>query len=273
MSGAPIETSTPVTGHRSREAKRIGVGLAFLAPNILGFLAFTLIPLLIAIVMAFTNWDLKLHNKQLDQQRIAHGLDPTPIKFLGFDNFTRLLGEPDFYRFLGNTLFFMMGMPLSIAASLGVAMLLSRDLRGPKSVWTMLMLSGAVIVFMMMIGATVYALMPTSPGSAMLLLLAGVVSLIILGGTIGGSTVYRTLLYIPNFTSGVATFLLWKKLYNPTAGPLTVALAGPVERVERVVNYLPSFFFHASGFLLIGLAFFVTLWAALRVFDLQLSVP
>ena len=246
---------------RSRELKRVGVGLAYLAPNILGFLAFTFIPLLVAIVMAFTNWDLKLHNAQLDQQRIEQELEPWPIRFVGLENFSRLLVEPDFYRFLGNTLFFMLGLPISIAASLGVAMLLSRDLRGSKIAWTKLVIGGATIVFVLMIGSAVYALMPDAPSSAMLLLLAGVVSLIVLGGAVGGSTVYRTLLYIPNFTSGVATYLLWKKLFNPTSGPLTTALSGPVEQLERTVNALPSILFHLGGFVLTALALLLTMWA------------
>lgn len=259
MSEARTEIST--TSSRKRELKRVGVGLAFLAPNILGFLAFTFIPLLVAIVMAFTNWDLKLHNAQLDQQRIEQGLEPNRIEFVGFENFTRLLAEPDFYRFLGNTLFFMLGLPISIAASLGVAMLLSRDLRGTKRAWRRLVVVSAMIAFAMLIGATVFSLRSTDPNSATFILLAGVVSLIVLAGTLGGSTVYRTLLYIPNFTSGVATYLLWKKLFNPTSGPLTTALSGPVEQVERTVNFLPSIIFHLGGFALTALALLLTLWA------------
>ena len=46
----------------------------------------------------------------------------------------------------------------------------------------------------------------------MTLLLLMVAALIVVSGTIGGSTVYRTLFYLPNFTAGVATMLLWKKL-------------------------------------------------------------
>lgn len=43
-------------------------------------------------------------------------------------------------------------------------------------------------------------------------------------GSIGGKTVYRTLFYFPYFTAGVATFILWKKLYNPLNGPINNAL-------------------------------------------------
>lgn len=250
------------TSTRQRELKRVGVGLAFLAPNILGFFAFTFIPLVVAIVMAFTNWDLKLHNAQLDRQRINQGLEPNRIEFVGFDNFARLLSEPDFYRFLGNTLFFLLGLPVSIAASLGVAILLSRDLRGSKrGAWRRLVILGAMLALTMLVGSTIYALRSSDPNAAMLLLLAGVVSLIVIGGTVGGSTVYRTLLYIPNFTSGVATYLLWKKLFNPTSGPLTTALSGPVERLERMVNASPALLFYAGGLVLIGVALWMTGWA------------
>jgi multiple sugar transport system permease protein len=37
--------------------------------------------------------------------------------------------------------------------------------------------------------------------------------------------VYRTLFYLPAFTSGVALFILWKKLYNPEFGPINQLLA------------------------------------------------
>ena len=42
-----------------------------------------------------------------------------------------------------------------------------------------------------------------------------------LTGAAGGTIVYRTLFYMPHFAAGVATFILWKQLYNPRTGPIT----------------------------------------------------
>jgi multiple sugar transport system permease protein len=45
--------------------------------------------------------------------------------------------------------------------------------------------------------------------------------------------VYRTLLYLPSFTAGVALMLLWKALYNPEYGPINAAIRGIFEAVGR----------------------------------------
>ncbi len=63
------------------------------------------------------------------------------VRFVGLDNFGRLLGwhreggrlaanDPEFWRYLGNTLFLMLGIPLSIVGSLLLALLLNQRLRG-----------------------------------------------------------------------------------------------------------------------------------------------
>jgi multiple sugar transport system permease protein len=39
-----------------------------------------------------------------------------------------------------------------------------------------------------------------------------------------GMVVYRTMYYLPSFTSGVALFILWKALYNPEFGPINAML-------------------------------------------------
>ena len=63
------------------------------------------------------------------------------VRFIGFANFARLLGfsreagrlvanDAEFWRYLGNTLFLMLGIPLSIFGSLLLALLLNQRLRG-----------------------------------------------------------------------------------------------------------------------------------------------
>lgn len=199
-------------------------GLVFLSPNILGFLVFTLIPLFLSLAMAFTNWDLKLHNMFKDEQ----------IKFTGLDNFVRLLSHPDFYRFFGNTMFFMIGIPFSVIGSLILALFLSKDLKGGKHKYALLVISIFMVVsfgFLAIIG-----LGPT----AMTILLAGVVCMILSGGVLGGTTFYRTIMYIPSFTSGVAVFILWKKLYNPYTGPINLFLTPILKHISNAVNFCPS---------------------------------
>jgi len=47
---------------------------------------------------------------------------------------------------------------------------------------------------------------------------------VLLNRKIKGLAAYRTLLYLPSFTSGVALMLLWKALYNPDFGPINTVL-------------------------------------------------
>ena len=98
--------------------------LAFLAPNALGFLLFTAAPVLVSLGLSFTHWDML-----------------SPPRWAGLDNFSELLGftrtsagwhanDPFFWRYLGNTLFLLLGVPVNLAGSLGLALLLNRPIRG-----------------------------------------------------------------------------------------------------------------------------------------------
>ena len=90
--------------------------MAFLLPNLLGFCAFTLVPLALSFAMAFTDWDIMRHNQFRHE----------PLHFTGLENFIRLLGDPQFWRDLGNTFYLMLGLPFAMAGSLGAALLLTR---------------------------------------------------------------------------------------------------------------------------------------------------
>lgn len=132
----------------------------FLAPNLLGFVVFTAGPVLFSFGASLTNWNL---------QRTV------PLRFTGLKNYGDLFNDSEFWLYLVNTIYLMLGIPVAIAGSLWVAILLHRKLRG--------------VAF------------------------------------------YRTLLYLPNFTSGVALMLLWKALYNPDFGPINTALRGLFDAV------------------------------------------
>ena len=97
--------------------------LAFLAPNLLGFVLFTAAPVLISLYLCFNSWDVL-----------------RPPHWVGFGNFTRLLGfhftpqgwrasDPDFWRYLWNTFFLLLALPLGIAGSLVMALILNQKLR------------------------------------------------------------------------------------------------------------------------------------------------
>ena len=221
----------------NRERRNIRLGLAFLAPNILGFLTFIVVPLVFSLVLAFSNWDLKLHNMFKEES----------IRFVFLDNFKRLFHERDFWKYLGNTLFFMMGIPLAMGGSLGAALLLSRDTKGGSRRVHVWLLSSAI----MLISVIMLALVGMQ-SSAFIILFCGVGGLMLLGGILGGSTVYRTLFFIPHFTSGVAVYILWKKLYNPHTGPVNTVLDPVLTRVSGAVNGIPPGSMHAVAWLFAG---------------------
>ena len=114
---------------RARRRAALLRALPFLLPNLLGFLLFTFIPVLACFGLSLTDYRLAPIASLADLRE--------QITFVGLSNFIRLLGftregpnDPEFWRYLGNTLFLMLGIPLSIAGSLLLALLLNQRLRG-----------------------------------------------------------------------------------------------------------------------------------------------
>ena len=100
-----------------KTAGRIGSASLFLAPNLIGFLAFTLIPVAASLAMAFTDWNLSRHNE----------LSAVAIRFTGLENFREMFWGAEaehYWTYLKNTLVLMLGIPISIAGSLFLAMCL-----------------------------------------------------------------------------------------------------------------------------------------------------
>jgi len=120
---------------RQSRSRRLAVGLLFLLPNILGFLAFILVPMVMSFGMAFTDWDFLRHNMFRHE----------PLHFIGLGNFARLISHPLFWQYLGNTLFLMLGLPFAIAGSLGAALLLTRAGRSRHRIKPALVLAGLIL--------------------------------------------------------------------------------------------------------------------------------
>jgi ABC-type sugar transport system permease subunit len=92
-------------------------GLIFLSPWLLGFLAFTLFPMIASLVFSVTNITLAQ-----DQ----------PLRFVGLENFQRMLADPQTWQSLGVTFrFAAFNLPIAIVIPFVVALVLnSRYLRG-----------------------------------------------------------------------------------------------------------------------------------------------
>jgi len=89
-------------------------GWMFAGPALLVIGVFFLLPVLAALLLSLTDFDL---------YALA---DPTDLRFVAFDNYLDLLRTPMFWKSLWNTTYFVLiGVPLSIAMSLGAALLLN----------------------------------------------------------------------------------------------------------------------------------------------------
>lgn len=152
-----MSMTSPMEGKRYGNAnlRRLFQAMPFVLPNFLGFIVFTAGPVLFSFAIAFSNWNL---------QRTV------PFAWTGLENFVNLAHDNNFWLYFANTVYFLLGMPLSIAGSLMLALLLNQKIKGV--------------------------------------------------------VVYRTLFYLPSFTSGVALMILWKALYNPDFGPINAAING-----------------------------------------------
>lgn len=86
----------------------------FIFPWALGFLAFTLGPIIASFVLGFMEYDMAL-----------------PPTFIGLSNFKELFQDPLFYTSLYNTLYIViLAVPLGMFAAFGMALLLNQKVRG-----------------------------------------------------------------------------------------------------------------------------------------------
>jgi multiple sugar transport system permease protein len=89
----------------------------FLAPALLLIFVFFFLPVAASLVLSVTDFDI-------------YGIANTSnTRFVGFQNYVKLLHTPDFWNALKNTFYFaFVGGPLTIAVSLGAALLLNSKL-------------------------------------------------------------------------------------------------------------------------------------------------
>ncbi len=104
------------SGARASRWRDYAGAYAFLLPNIVGFLLFTLGPVVASLLLSFCNWDVITGVKG--------------IRWAGLSNYSTLIHDPEFWYYLYNTVFLMLVIPFSMAGSLGLAILLNQKIRG-----------------------------------------------------------------------------------------------------------------------------------------------
>lgn len=116
--------------------KEMLTAYAFLMPNFVGFLVFTSIPIVVSFCLAFTRWDL---------------ISGPPV-FVAFDNFVRMVQDPKFWKYCGNTVYLMASIPISMAGSLILALAMNQKLKGVvffRTFYFLPTISAGVAVYML----------------------------------------------------------------------------------------------------------------------------
>jgi len=99
----------------NRKIKNTVTAYSFIAPNLVGFGIFTLIPMGFALALGFMDWNLAQNT----------------FSFVGLDNFRRMGSDHLFWPSLRNTLYFtVVSVPFTLILSLGLALLLNNKIRG-----------------------------------------------------------------------------------------------------------------------------------------------
>jgi putative chitobiose transport system permease protein len=111
-----MSASRSTTASRSVTASRSITAWAFLSPGLILLALSVLIPAVMALVISFSR----------------SGLDVSePLQFIGLANIRRLLADPMFFRVLGTTLIYLVGVvPPVVLGSLALAVLVNRQLPG-----------------------------------------------------------------------------------------------------------------------------------------------
>jgi multiple sugar transport system permease protein len=119
---------------RSTLARREAAwALLFISPWIVGFLAFTFLPMVATFVFTFTNINLE---------------QATPLRFVGLDNWAALLADQQTWQSLGITLrFAVLMLPIGVLTPLAVALLLNSPSLRASSLFRVLFFIPYVVPF------------------------------------------------------------------------------------------------------------------------------
>lgn len=101
-------------GRSATTGRTARLGLMFIAPFMLVFVIFRIIPYVMALIMSFTDWSIR-----------------GDVSFVGTAQYTRLLDDPLFWNALKTTaVYAVIVVPLTVVISVGTALLVQKMIRG-----------------------------------------------------------------------------------------------------------------------------------------------
>jgi len=94
----------------------LGIGLLFISPWLIGFLTLTLYPFFSSLYYSFTSYNIL-----------------SPAKWIGLENYQKLMGDAKFMASIGNTLYYtVIAVPLGVVLAVLLAMLYNQKLPGNR---------------------------------------------------------------------------------------------------------------------------------------------
>jgi ABC-type sugar transport system permease subunit/ABC-type glycerol-3-phosphate transport system substrate-binding protein len=99
---------------KGKERSHTKTAIGFLSPSLIHLVVFIFTPIIFAAYLSTHRWDIVVPD--------------TP--FVGLSNFKEMLGDSTFWNALKNTLVYTLNVPLGMAISLTVALLLNKKMRG-----------------------------------------------------------------------------------------------------------------------------------------------
>ena len=97
-------------------------GLGFVAPPFIGFCLFMAFPIVFAFVASLSKWN---------------GMNSIFDTFCGLENYIKLFHDAKFWKVLGNTIIYMLGIPIGMILALVIAVGMNRKIKGIKVLRTM----------------------------------------------------------------------------------------------------------------------------------------
>ncbi|MBW8349699.1 sugar ABC transporter permease [Bacillus sp. IITD106] len=100
---------------KKRKFKEDLTGYLFVGPMLIGTMLFTLMPVVISLFLSFTEWNF------------LAGLTREALTFVGVENYQKLMKDPIFTKSLMNNFIFILQVPICMAISLVIALIINKQ--------------------------------------------------------------------------------------------------------------------------------------------------
>jgi ABC-type sugar transport system permease subunit/ABC-type glycerol-3-phosphate transport system substrate-binding protein len=111
---AVVASSTLYFRAKGKARKATGTAISFLTPSLLHLVVFIVTPIVFAAYLSVHRWDIVVPDKP----------------FVGLENFAEMFGDSSFWNALKNTLVYSLNVPIGMAISLAVAVMMNRRFKG-----------------------------------------------------------------------------------------------------------------------------------------------